>query len=504
MVSWWKVVLLGLVFIAANPFAEASSRKKRFIVHYKVDGLRTLSGKPVEARSIIKADSVSEARANFSLGSSSIVEVEEDLILKPTIFPNDTFFNGSQWHYWDNDGGIELPDAWDITTGGTGVVVAVIDTGILNHPDLQGKILPGVDLIGDTSMSNDGDGRDTDATDAGDWLDPSDFCSGGSTTSSTWHGTHVAGTVGATTNNSLGVSGVSWGAKILPVRVLGKCGGYLSDIADGIRWAAGGAVSGVPSVPASNRADVINLSLGGAGGCSSTIQSAIDFANSQGVVVVVAAGNDNSNLDFQPYVPATCRGVITVGAGNRHGFRSFYSNYGDSVDVIGPGGDFDGKVMSTSNDGTTIPNNYSYKGLMGTSMAAPHIAGVVALIKGEYPGLFPAQVEDILKKTTKGVVCNSGCGDGLVDAYQALVEASITAPDSTFRANEPLTNGRSANDNEVVTTYEEDGGMCGSVAFVDNPKPPRGGMGAFYLSLVFGLMIGLSGFRPRKTNQKVS
>lgn len=494
------LLAVGLLCLIFSTQAEAAKKPKRFIVHYKTQK-NTLSGQRVAARAkeIISAETVSEVRAKFPLGDHNIESIEEDLILEAFLEPGDVGiednFYQSQWHYFDADGGIELPLAWERSTGSSDVVVAVLDTGVTEHADLVNKLLPGADLIGDVAMANDGNGRDTDARDPGDWVDSSDFCYSGRMSASTWHGTHVAGTIGAETANEIGVAGVAWGVKVLPVRVLGKCGGYLSDIADGIRWAAGGQVSGLPVNQ--NRADVINLSLGGRGQCGPTIQSAIDFAVSQGSVVVVAAGNSQENLNFSPYVPAVCRNVITVGAGTRSAFRAYYSNYGDFVDVMAPGGDSSARVFSTSNDGITGPVRDSYSGNMGTSMAAPHVAGVAALIKSVNKDLFPAQVEDILKNTTKYFNCTSsdGCGAGLIDAFSALERAVITAPDGSFQGTEPISSfPPPANDSRVITYEEEGGGMCGSVAFVDGgPKPPSGGMGAFFMSLILGLGLSLLG-----------
>jgi serine protease len=404
----------------------------------------------------------------------------------------DTFYQ-SQWHYFEEEGGINLPSAWETTVGTSQVTVAVIDTGVLPHSELKEKLLPGADVISEVSMANDGDGRDQDARDSGDWVEAGDPCYSGREVSSTWHGTHVAGTIGAETANGVGVAGVAWGVRILPIRALGKCGGYVSDIADGIRWAAGGSVQGLGVNP--HKADVINLSLGARGSCGPTMQAAIDFAVSQGAVVVVAAGNSYSNMDTTSYVPASCRNVITVGAGNRFAGRSYYSNYGSAVDVMAPGGDYNGTVFSTSNDGRRAPANDSYKGMMGTSMAAPHVAGVVALIKSIKPELFPPQIEDILKRTTKFFNCyqEDGCGSGLINAFAALEEALVTTPDSTFEGTEPISSAPvTPPENRVVTYEEESGGMCGSVTFIDGgPKPPQGGLGAFLVSLILGLSVGL-------------
>lgn len=185
----------------------------------------------------------------------------------PLLVPNDPQYT-NQWHY-KGTYGIDAPAAWDIITGSTDIVVAVIDTGICNHADLAGRYLPGYDFVSDVLVANDGGGRDGDASDPGDWItaaeDGSGYFAGCGASDSSWHGTHVAGTIGAASNNNFGVAGINWVSKILPVRVLGKCGGNTSDIIDGMRWAAGLTVAGVPANP--YPAKVLNMSLGGSGAC---------------------------------------------------------------------------------------------------------------------------------------------------------------------------------------------------------------------------------------------
>lgn len=355
--------------------------------------------------------------------------VEEDRLLQPTLTPNDTLYS-NQWHYYENTGGIRAPAAWDRATG-QGVVVAVLDTGFRPHPDLNANLLPGYDMISDAFIGNDGNGRDNDARDPGDWTNVGE-CGNGQPVSfraSSWHGTHVAGTIAAVTNNNSGVAGVAYNAKIVPVRVLGKCGGYTSDIADGIIWAAGGTVSGVPANP--NPASVINMSLGGSGSCSSTTQNAINQARSRGAAVVVAAGNSNANANN--FNPGNCNGVINVAATNRQGGRASYSNFGSSVDVAAPGGQMSSSndpngVLSTYNSGSTTPGNDSYGYSQGTSMAAPHVAGVAALIKQAKPTATPDEIETILKNTARSFPATcSGCGTGIVDANAAVLAAQGSA-----------------------------------------------------------------------------
>lgn len=352
----------------------------------------------------------------------NVLSVEEDVLMQPQFVPNDTYYS-VQWHYFEATGGINMPAAWDKQTG-TGATVAVVDTGYVYHSDLDANMLPGYDFISDTFVSNDGDGRDGDASDPGDAVSFSEcgLFNPPQDQSSSWHGTHVAGTVAAVTDNNKGVAGVAFNAKVVPVRVLGKCGGYLSDIADGIVWASGGGVTGVPVNP--NPAQVINMSLGGSGACDSTYQAAIDTAVANGATVVVSAGN--SDADASGYRPASCDNVISVAATERFGARAYYSNYGSVVDVSAPGGDvaYDGThgVASTLNDGATSPGSETYVYYQGTSMAAPHVSGVAALLYASDAGITPAQVESVLKSTARALpgACSGGCGAGIIDASAAI------------------------------------------------------------------------------------
>ena len=355
---------------------------------------------------------------------SNIESIELDQMLRPMATPNDPRY-GDQWHYFESAAGMNLPTAWDSVTG-AGTVVAVLDTGYRPHADLNGNILPGYDMINDTFVSVDGDGRDNDATDPGDHVQAGE-CGNGypeQDQGSSWHGTHVAGTVAAVANNNTGVAGVAYGAKIVPVRVLGKCGGYTSDIADGIIWASGGSVPGVPAN--ANPADVINMSLGGGGSCSSTTQNAINTARSNGATVVVAAGNSNQNA--ANFNPGNCDGVVNVAALGRDATRAYYSNYGSAIDVSAPGGamsfagDSNG-ILSTHNSGSLAPGSDNYDYLQGTSMAAPHVAGLVALMYEADPTMDPDKAESILKSTARADSC-SNCGVGLVDAAAAVAAAA--------------------------------------------------------------------------------
>jgi len=401
--------------------------------------------------------SIKEVKAlaqQMMLADDDIEYVEPDYLMFPsTVVPSDPGFI-DQWHLQDAAmQGLNLPKAWLHTTGSSDVVVAVVDTGILaGHEDfdsariLQGYDFVSADIEGTFVAANDGDGRDNNPSDPGDWVtqeesddvaSPMYECPVGE---SGWHGTHVAGTVGANTDNGFGVSGVDWAAKILPVRVMGKCGGYNSDIADGIIWAAGGSVSG--ATDNEHPADIINLSLGSSGFCSSTLQSAIDQAFNSGAAVVVAAGNESSLTAF--VTPASCDNVIVVGAHDNEGQLSDFSNYGSEVDVLAPGGsNFNfsqsNSVLSLSNAGEEGPLANGFAFATGTSMAAPHVSGLAALMLSINPDLTPTELEQLLKTSARefGSNCSSSrCGSGIVDAEAAVLASAIPDAPSILTAQD--------------------------------------------------------------------
>lgn len=356
---------------------------------------------------------------------------EPDARMRPHRVPNDPGFTG-QWFLHASGHGIDGPTAsaidavaaWDVTTGAPSVVVAVIDTGVrFDHPDLLplangGKLLPGYDFVsaesgGTARTANDGDGWDPDASDPGDWISSQDRtisqfsdCPVGS---SSWHGTRVSGMLAGLTDNATGIAGVGWNNRILPVRVLGKCGGLTSDIIAGMRWAAGLAQPGAPLNPTPAR--VLNLSLGGQGTCSRSYQSAIDEITARGVTVVVSAGNDGSSVDQ----PANCQGVVSV-TGVRHvGTKVGFANLGLDVTLAAPGGNCVNvgagqpclySLDTTTNLGTTTPAENGYTDRVsdfnvGTSFAAPIVAGVAALMYSVNGNLTPAKLTERLRATAR-------------------------------------------------------------------------------------------------------
>ncbi|MFE5947161.1 S8 family serine peptidase [Streptomyces sp. NPDC056480] len=382
-------------------------------------------------------------RASSSLNSSQtdklladlrsrpgIAYVEPNRRLRPTMSPDDTRWS-EQWDLTDVTAGMSLSGAWDVATG-AGVTVAVVDTGITDHADLAANVIPGYDFISDASDARDGNGRDANARDEGDWTTVTGECSGDSDEApdtSSWHGTHVAGTIAAAAGNAQGIAGVAFNAKVQPVRVLGRCGGTTADIADGIVWASGGFVWGAPVNP--TPAKVINMSLGGYGSCSTTFQNAINSAVSRGTTVVVAAGNEAA--DARNSEPANCDNVIAVAASDPDGNLADYSNYGAAVDVTAPGGEThpsrSGGILSTLNAGTTRPAGGTYEFYQGTSMATPHVAGLAALILSRKQ-LAPATVESVIKANARRLpgICSGGCGTGLIDAavtLRAVTEGKI-------------------------------------------------------------------------------
>lgn len=364
------------------------------------------------------ADALSQS---FNTGPSSSVEsIEVDDRVELSATPSDQYY-GIQWNLWSSTAGLNIDSAWNRATG-RGVVVAVLDSGYRPHVDLVANILPGYDMVGN------GNGvRDADARDPGNGSTAGECGAGSPAIDSNWHGTTVAGVIGMVANRIGGV-GVAYGAKILPVRVAGKCQVYESDFIDGMVWAAGGKVPGVPLNP--NPARVLNMSFGAVstradGACPSSQQRAVDFVRSRQVVVVSTAGNKNTDSWNQS--PGNCAGVIMVAATDPMGARAAYSNYGPRVTISAPGGS-DGalkdQIITTSNMGTKAPGADLYVYGNGTSYAAPHVSGVVALMLEANPFLTSDAVESRLRQSARPFLgaCN-GCGAGMLDADRAVTQA---------------------------------------------------------------------------------
>lgn len=381
---------------------------------------------------LVSADRALDAKGSNDLVSAlkarhDVEYAELNGILTADLTPNDTLYP-QQWHYFEAAAGARVNTAWDSGYTGAGVRVAVIDTGRTAHTELNAAWLGGYDFISDPARARDGNGRDANAQDQGDWAAANECGIGTPARNSSWHGTHVSGTVAAVRGNAAGVAGVAPGARVVPVRVLGRCGGTFADIIDGITWASGGVVAGVPANPFPAR--VLNMSLGGSGACPAALQAAISGAINRGSSVVVSAGN--SNLNAANATPANCAGVVTVAASDRQGNRAVYSNFGATVEITAPGGETApaaaNGVLSTLNSGLTVPGAQAYAFYQGTSMAAPHVAGVVALMQHKklatgQPLLTPAQVTARLRARAMPGLCVGGCGIGLLDARASVAAA---------------------------------------------------------------------------------
>lgn len=374
---------------------------------------------------------IKRARARPEVGWA-----EPNWLQQAQAMPNDPL-QARQWHYPF----INLPQAWDLGTGSSNVVIAVLDTGVVPHADLTPNLRYdlGFDFIRSTAISLDNDGVDANADDVGDRSNPDN--------SSSFHGSHVAGTVAARGNNGTGVTGVNWTATLMPVRVLGSGGGTTYDIAQGIRWAAG-LPNDSGRVPA-QRANVINLSLGGTGSsCPQLYADAINAARSAGVIVVAAAGN---NASSQLFFPAACPGVVSVSATDMVGQLAPYSNFGSTIDVAGPGGDMsadrnnDGQadgVLSTHASDSSGSRVATFNLLQGTSMATPHVAGVIGLMEAAFPNLSPSQFDQLLASgaLTRDLAGNGASvrdnsfGYGLIDAFKSVAEARRLAGTGTIPA----------------------------------------------------------------------
>ena len=359
------------------------------------------------------------------------------------IKPADEHYS-AQWYLF-SEFGINLPKAWAFTRGSQSVVVAVLDSGITKHPDLDSQVLPGYDFVSSKASSNDGDGWDADPSDPGDYYTDAK----GNFVESSWHGTHVAGIIAASAN-TIGITGVAPNIKIQPVRAMGTDGGSSADLIAAINWAAGLQVPGVPLNP--TPAKVINMSMGTSGislcddipaaGRLGSTGEALKAVKAAGVTSITAAGNFNTDARYS--YPGNCYPTINVGATGFHGDRAYYSNFtmpnaqGVGVDISAPGGDdrdqtgapagSEGQMISTFNDGQSKPGNATYALEEGTSMAAPVVSGIVALLYSIKPTITFDEAWNILSKTVTpfkaGGECATSttgkCGIGIVNAGAAV------------------------------------------------------------------------------------
>ncbi|SHM08443.1 S8 family peptidase [Rhizobacter sp. OV335] len=474
-------------------------------------GLALSDGHALTTRSqVVKASGLSSAELAARLSALSDVEYAvPDGRRRAFAAPNDPLYLGGgsvspsvgQWYLRASTSSvvsaINAETAWAITTGSSSVVVAVLDTGIRpDHPELTNKLLPGYDFVSDAATANDGSGRDNDPSDPGDWITSAEDASGDfagcGAEGSSWHGTQTAGLVGASTNNGSGMASIGRDVKLLPVRVLGKCGGDDSDIIAAMRWAAGFTVSGVPVN--TNPAKVLSLSLGGSGTCSQAYKDAMTELTAAGVVVVAAAGNDGLAVN----VPANCPGVVGV-AGVRHtGSKVGFSSLGPELTIAAPAGNCVNTsgaclypILTTTNTGSTTPGTSTYTDSanpsLGTSFSTPLVAGTLGLMFSADPALTPAQAISVLKSTARAfpttgaaagvVACHAPtataqsaecyctkttCGAGLLDAGAAVaavaqVVARIDTSSASTTAGSSVTfdgSGSSAPAGHAITGYQ--------------------------------------------------
>ncbi len=421
---------------------------------------------------------------------ADVATADLNYIRRAYAVPNDEFYP-LQWHYPL----INLPQAWDIESGTSSpVTVAVIDTGVaLDHQDLQGVLIDGYDFISDPDNARDGDGIDPNPDDAGD------LALGNR---SSFHGTHVAGTVAAATQNQRAVAGVSWGAKVMPLRVLGASGGADYDIIQSVLFAAG-LPNDSGRVP-SQRADIINMSLGGAG-FSQAFQDACTQARNAGVIIIAAAGNASSS---ELRYPASYDGVVSVSAVDRHKQLAPYSSFGTAVDIAAPGGDtsvdddgdgFSDGVLSTMMNDADGAKEQVYEFSDGTSMAAPHVAGVVALMKARAPAaVTPAALdawiqagsitEDLMGDGPS--VRNDTFGYGLIDALAAVRAVSGTALPTALTASPNVLSFDNTATEAVLTLERSGDGAAAVVGVTDNADwltvaapPTTDGLGVYTVTV---------------------
>jgi serine protease len=382
------------------------------------------------------ADAASAAAALAADPDVAFVEVDARVHAMQAAVPVDDIFAPQQRYLANTPTAISAFDAWNVTHGSPNIVVAVVDSGYRPHAGLAGRFLPGYDMISEADTANDGDARDADASDPGDWVLASEASGNCHQHNSIWHGTSVAGIIGANTNDGSWTAGIDWNARILPVRVLGKCGGFDSDVVDAIAWAAGLSVPGVP--PNSTPAHVINLSLGSSRSCSAAYVNVAAAAYANGVTraIVAAAGNDSQDVANDN--PGGCPGYYAIASTTGvSGKLASFSNFGAAITVSAPGGAANFRTpadsaLVLSNSGTTTPLADSVVSEGGTSFSAPMVSATVSMMLAVAPFLTPGQVHDIIVATAKPFPATSDCttdrcGAGIVDVG-AAVRAAASAP----------------------------------------------------------------------------
>ncbi|MFQ5643893.1 MAG: S8 family serine peptidase [Thiogranum sp.] len=478
-----KIMVLGLSLCAAATVfpAQATDQGARqdthqIILRLKDDGVRRVQAarvneavpgislpdgapltfvRPFDGNGMVmrlpQAVSLQEAQAIAAqlVASGAVASAQADKRMYPTLVPNDPRYipgavDSGQWHLFEDTGGIRMQGAWDRETGSAASVIAQLDTGFLPHRDIDpngNRVLPGYDFFSGglsnlgTELDNDpvlGDpvGRDSNPTDPGDATVANECEPGTLSENSSWHGLSVASVMVAESDNALDIAGIDFATRLLPIRVLGKCGGAVSDVADAIRWAAGFTIDGVPNP---NPARVLNLSLSGDGACTPEEQAAINDAVSVGAVVVVSAGNEG--VDVATQSPANCQNVLTVGATLRDGSRAPYTNNGEEVILSAPGGltttaPNDG-ILVLSNSGTTLAGSDIAGRVAGSSFSTAQVSAVASLMLAVNSSLTEYQVREILRRTTRAfpdTSCStSSCGSGILDADAALAGAADPA-----------------------------------------------------------------------------
>jgi serine protease len=441
----------------------------------------------------------------------AVAWAEPDVRLKRLAEPTDPGYV-QQWHLKApgrvTPSAINLPPAWEAMsawwalTGRASPVVAVLDTGVrFDHPDLAGRLLPGYDLVSEVEYANDGDGRDPDPSDPGDWVSRGDVLGQPAifqtcdTQDSSWHGTFIAGQLAALAGNGLGGVGVHRDVRVVTIRISGKCGALLSDVFDGLRWAVGLAVDGLPPNP--HPARIVNLSFGGDQPCTDSYQSVINELASVGAVLVVAGGNDSA----APLRPADCRGVVSVGAVGMDGLKESYSSVGAALSLMAPGGSIATSTQglySTIDGGRTVPVFATYGFRAGTSFSAPLVAGVLSLMLDAHPALPAAELRRRLlagvrphvvqtsapscRVASTVCVCDtSTCGAGLLDGHlalnQALLPRAVIAVQGTVAPGGRVTVQSTASSTALGRTWSgfqwaQTAGPAGGVLTLATPALP--------------------------------